>query len=97
MYLLICRNSIPGGSDGSGSFAADENHALEKISLTALAFTPQNKANTRHWMFYIRLDQLNKKNILSVTDTAQERARDHDQSIKMKNRKNTYPFFFTSK
>ena len=43
-----------------------------------------------------RLDQLNKKNIPSVTDTAQEHARDHDQSIKMKNCKNTYPFFWTS-
>ena len=98
MYLLICRNIIPGGSDGSGSFAAYENQALEKISLTALAVRPQNIRPTPDIGFF-RLDQLNKKIYnLSVTfkgkqtDTAQEQARDHDQSIKMKNRKHTYPF-----
>ena len=31
------------------------------------------------------------------TITAQEQARDHYQSIKMKNRKHTYPFFFFNK
>ena len=85
---FICRNSIPGGSDGSGSFAAYENQALEKISLTALAVRPQNIRPTPDIGFF-RLDQLNKKIYnLSVTfkgkqtDTAQEQARDHDQSIR---------------